>query len=919
MIQQNTTAGETGRITRFTSSAGSLAKRWRWNDSTGKADKTTAAQLWAGSYQVEEFRSVGELASLVDSVTIQEAISASLPRDSTVAGTVTTNKRQVAGLDAGAKARTKSQFGLLQCPGILFLDHDAPAGQGGLDRDTLWQVLCAVCPELGSAGVVWKPSGSSHIFHQDSDLTGLRGQHLYVMIKDVSDTSRVVAVLAKRLWLAGHERIDVSASGALLIRGVLDTAPADAARLIFAGGADCEEPLRQDRGSAIVLSDGGWLDSRQVIPDLTAREEEAYQAMLSQERSARASDAAQARSAWTERQVRLRAPTLADRDRVTVPEAELRIRKACEAAHVGELLADFMLTCVHEDGSHETVAVADVLRAREKYHEVRCLCPLNPEHRGGAPDARLYLLSASPCLFDLDDSGQVFRLRMQKLRIEYARGRRDMVVSELVRLCVTSGEVFRGSAGAPVVVSRSRQKQLDVSGLINYVDVRASLFQWNSRGEAAPWDLNRDVAELVLHSLSSSDDLPQLQGVVTVPFPTPDGRIVAKPGFDYGTGLFLAMCPESGAIADELVAGMSLRDALCLTFEPFSAYRFTDVADAGAAVAAVFTALCRAVLQTAPGIVIDAPVQGSGKTSFMTALGILTEGDSPGVASWSSSEEERKKRLLASARGGANTVLFDNVVGVIKSPSVAAVLTSGSLRDRILGTSDEVTAQIRSLICFSGNNAALDSDLLRRVLQIRIDGGDRPTQRSFSFCPRAKALENRQKIAAAACVIWRAYFHAGMPVITKGDAGGFVEWNRLVRQMVLWLEREGLADALPFGKIADPATSMLADHTEADSERSTDAILLRALHELKGADSFTSRDVYDGYRNGENMREGPHRDLWEALTEIQSGKSKPLTSQNIGMILRHRRDRLLGGLKLISSPGSTAAWKVVAAAGPTAR
>lgn len=204
-----------GAVTLF-SSPDVLAKTWQLGVD-GQPVKTTAAQLWRGVYEVRAFADVHQLAELVDSVTTHQALSTSVPVDLSRSGQVTTAKRA----EPGALARTKENFAPSSGPGMLYLDHDATPGEGGLSREDLWQLLVSVCPALAGAGVVWKPSGSSFIVNDDDpsgdipprQVTGLRGHHLYVMLKDASDGPRVVKVLADRLWLAGYGRVQVSKSG----------------------------------------------------------------------------------------------------------------------------------------------------------------------------------------------------------------------------------------------------------------------------------------------------------------------------------------------------------------------------------------------------------------------------------------------------------------------------------------------------------------------------------------------------------------------------------------------------------------------------------------------------------------------------------------------------------------------------------
>ena len=99
--------------------------------------------------------------------------------------------------------------------------------------------------------MLWWPSASSHICDAETgeDLTGLRGQRIYLMVREAGDIPRAGAVLVDRFWAAGHGRIAVSAAGAALERCPVDGSVWQPERLDFAAGAVCGEGLVQRRGA----------------------------------------------------------------------------------------------------------------------------------------------------------------------------------------------------------------------------------------------------------------------------------------------------------------------------------------------------------------------------------------------------------------------------------------------------------------------------------------------------------------------------------------------------------------------------------------------------------------------------------------------------------------------------------------------
>jgi hypothetical protein len=900
-----------GALTVFTSERGLLAKSYRLGDQ-GELEKTTAAQLSLGQYDVREFGGVEMLAELIDGLTTQQAISASLPFDGSASGRVVTTATRDA--NPGALARTKECFSLQGRSGLLFLDHDAAEGRG-LSRDELWTLLLQCCPALAEAGVLWRPSGSSHICDGDRDLTGLRGQHVFVLLQDVSDAPRVVEVFAARLWLAGHGRIEVSRSGSLLKRCPIDEAPSDAARLIFAAGAACASPLKQRRGPPVFLGRGGFLDSRSLIPDLSGVELSRFEALVESAKAAAMPDAAKVRAEHATATVARRLPAMLAAG-IGAGEAELRIRAAVSAAYGGVLVDNFELTALI-NGQRVPVTVGEVLRDRERWHEVDFLVPGNEEHRRGRPDARAYLMSASPIIYSLDGN-QVFRLRPQIEVIRSARGARSELVESLCRALASQDDIFALDAG-PAQLTNGRLVPLTPQRLQNLVGSRVCVTTIRGKGgKDEPTDLARDVAELTLTALQDGG-LRHLTAVHSLPFCTPSGKLILREGYDPETGLYLHL--PLGQTFNVPVAPTTeqVRAALPVLMAPFRAYSWASPDDAAAAVSAVLTAICRPALDIAPAVLVDAAAQGSGKTKFATALGSLMTGRREGVLPFSGiDDDELRKQIISGVLTGQLFYLLDNCVGFFKSPTLAAVLTSGRLQGRVLGASRTVDASIRALVTLSSNNMSMDADLSRRTLRCRVDSGVNPTHRRFAFDPVNEALTHRFKIAEAACVIWRAYFNAGSPRVADDDAGGFTAWSRLCRQPVLWMAREGLADRLGW-QLGDPAAAMLADPSGSDPEIEAHGELLVSLHALADGGEFSAREVLEWYEVGGSDGDGAFRLLHEAVTDCLNLRAGQRPSpRSLGWMLKNRRDRAVRSLVLRARNdlGSGAcSWRILQARG----
>jgi hypothetical protein len=469
----------------------------------GRLNKATAGQLLSGSIDVLSFDSAAALGELLQGFGPDQALCASVPASGLL--TVPLVTRKALASTPGAIARTKEAFAWPDGPGPLALDYDPPKLGEVLSPDDLYAAVVAVAPGLADAGCVWWASGLSCIVNTATgeELAPMKGQRLYLMLAQAADGPRCLQVLNQRLWLAGHGRVEVSASGALLVRSLFDEAMGQTARLDFApAGSICEAPLQQQRGQPRVLSSGGFADSRAAVPDLSADELGRYQALVEEAKEGQRAAADAARGAWKAARVAAGLPGLMQQG-ISAGDAEARLQRCIDAAFSGVLLGDFVLTLVDEDGARREVTVSDVLADRLAFNGLDLLDPVNPGHRDGSPDARLYLLGCSPIAYSLDEGGQVYRLRRQHVSIEASRGHRQDLVDRLRSEVIAWDDVFKGPAGLPVVVDGGRLLPLTVDRLSLAVGSRCALFTPSKEGRRAAYDLPREAAQLLLALLQS--------------------------------------------------------------------------------------------------------------------------------------------------------------------------------------------------------------------------------------------------------------------------------------------------------------------------------------------------------------------------------------------------------------------------------
>jgi len=140
----------------------------------------------------------------------------------------------------------------------------------------LIKILAKVHSGIASAAYVSSVSTSACIYDKAGKL--LRGEgsgtHIYLFPKHAIDIPRYLETLGKRLILAGYGRIEISRSGALNVRTLIDLTVGSPERLDFVGGAICRDGLIQKRPKPVLVNEN-LLDTLS-LPDLTDNEEEQY-------------------------------------------------------------------------------------------------------------------------------------------------------------------------------------------------------------------------------------------------------------------------------------------------------------------------------------------------------------------------------------------------------------------------------------------------------------------------------------------------------------------------------------------------------------------------------------------------------------------------------------------------------------------
>lgn len=874
------------KLTRLTSITPTKITKRLSLGADGALVKSTQPQSSRGRADVLDLDGMNAMAELLLSLKPSQALIYGLPNAPGEQFEVFSRKTLPEDHAPHQIARTDDCFTWATGPGVLMLDYDPQPGQAPLERDALLALLEGAIPALRGVSKIWWPSASSCIWNGDSELAGIKGQRLYVPVSHANDIPRAGQNIAERLWLAGHGRFDLSKSGALLPRTVIDTSVWQTNRLDFAAGADCVAPLEQRRGAPLVMPGDALLDTVNRLPDLTPEEQAHLVALQAAAKLAMSPQADEVRKLFS--------LELANK-LATDPENFTKAKVVAEHAVLhGRLMGDFPL--ILDDGT--ALTVGDVLDNREKYHMRRTRDPLEPDYNGGHVVGRLHLIGGRPNLYSFAHGGRTYKLIRAPRRLEVVGGRTSDLIDRTLESLRHAPDLFDlGDVVATVVDGKA--VCMTENTFAYYMGHENQFWCRKKLPSGAEYDADLDPPFKVVKTLMdmrTARKFRPLDAVITAPTLRPDGSILDRPGYDAKTRLFFDQTGRTVPSIPHSPSAQQTKNALERLMEPFAQFPFVGPLDRSVMLASLLTAAIRPSVPTAPAFAFDAPNVGSGKTLLARCVGILACGAEPQL--WAhiqesrDSEAEVRKRLLTSLKDGGGALVWDNVTGIFNSPSIAALLTAPVYTDRLLGQTRDVTIPNRALFLATGNNITLAGDMPRRFLTCRIDPQtEHAFTRRFDLNPAWHCKTHRTQMIADALTVIRAWFSSSEREIgfrAEGATASFEQWDELVRQPVAWLAH------LHSGEWQDPMDSIRAA-TSIDPEAEAHGELLDALHHAFGAGSFTAGDV--AKRCTGFAAHDDELSLANALEGIVGRRDAGV--KTIGRVLMNRKGRIVGGRRLV--------------------
>ena len=391
----------------------------------------------------------------------------------------------------------------------------------------------------------------------------------------------------------------------------------------------------------------------------------------------------------------------------------------------------------------------------------------------------------------------------------------------------------------------------------------------------------RPPADLAPDLLARVDQLPlpPLHTLATSPVFSAAGELIHEPGYHAASGIYLVPGALEGVRAD-----MPREVALGLLGELLQDFPFAPY-DAGFAhtLAGLLLPFVRAMINgPTPLHLIEAPTRGTGKGLLSEVIAHVTLGHAAGVMVQPRDGDEFEKRVTSTLLEGARVILLDNV-HTLKGEALAAILTARIWRGRLLGQSKMLTLPNDALWLATGNNVALDDDMPRRIVPIRLDPGvERPEERTGFRHPDLLGWvkENRSALVSACLSLVMAWIDAGRPAGT-GKLGSYESWTATIGGI---LDVAGVPGFL---------SARDALYETANSEPQEWAAVLADLHKQHGAESIGAREFCAAMQ-----RLDACPDYWE-------GKSRASALRRVGRAVTQRRDRVFGGHR-IRPAGKTA-------------
>lgn len=307
------------------------------------------------------------------------------------------------------------------------------------------------------------------------------------------------------------------------------------------------------------------------------------------------------------------------------------------------------------------------------------------------------------------------------------------------------------------------------------------------------------VAKAV-HGAKKWPGAKNLVGVVDHPIMRPDGSILDVPGYDAATGYVYRPSPSlSVPEIPSTPTKEQAEEALARMIAPFCDFRYQKPNQVYVAIAAMMSIVGRAALgnRSVPGFFFDAPEKDSGKTHHLKAISLVATGQTMRQSLLGQDKKEQTKLFGGWVKSGTRLVCVDNVPNgsTFGNDVIDGFFTSESASIRPLGTTDQIEADWRGVMLFSGNNIKIRTDTSRRLIMVRLLQLP-PEKKDFKFDLLRHVLENRGQYIADIFTVLRYHVTIGRPKHNgRGEFSSFEAWQSVIADAIV---SAGGADIVSF-------------------------------------------------------------------------------------------------------------------------
>jgi hypothetical protein len=330
-----------------------------------------------------------------------------------------------------------------------------------------------------------------------------------------------------------------------------------------------------------------------------------------------------------------------------------------------------------------------------------------------------------------------------------------------------------------------------------------------------------EAARRVVNAPEALAGLRTLRGVTHTPMVRADGSVLTQPGYDPATRYLFLPAPgvDVKQVPDD-PGPENVCQARELLLHMVEDFPFATADDRANYLGLLITPLLRELAPPSYKMFgIGAHQPGSGKSLLAEIVSTIHGG----VFRSEVPEDEpewRKQTTSILNTTSAPVVVLDNVTGVLRSSTLAGLLTaSGEIQDRELGTSRMLSAVNDRVWVVTGNNLSLGGDLVRRTITILIDPNMANPETRVDFAipdlPRWVA-ENRNEILWSLLVLIRHWVASGRPAPARRQSDGFAAWEMAVGGILAAGGIQGAFDAESGKRAAaggdDDGLAALLDH-----------------------------------------------------------------------------------------------------------